>query len=46
MLLALTTVIGYMIALGAVGFTIMHFIKKDVHAHDSETIDPIPDEKF
>lgn len=46
MLFGVTTVLGYMGGLAAVGFTIMYFIKKDVRSHDSETIDPMPEERY
>ena len=39
-------VIGFMITIGVVGITIMHYLTKAMVARDAEIIDPKPESHF
>ncbi len=45
MALGVVTVVGFMIILGIVGFTIMYYLTKAMIKHDSVVIDPIPEKR-
>lgn len=46
MAIGVITVVGFMVILGLVGMIVMHFIGKALPTHDSEVIDPKPNNQF
>ena len=46
MLFGIITLIGFMLMLAIVGFTMIHFLTKALIKHDSERIDPIPHKRY
>lgn len=46
MAFGIVTVVGFMIILGIVGVTIMHYLTKAMITHDSVIIDPIPEKRY
>ncbi|WP_203334720.1 hypothetical protein [Planococcus beigongshangi] len=46
MLEQLVTVLGFMVVIFLFFFTLLHFLGKELHTHDAEHIDPLPEDKY
>ncbi|QDY46007.1 hypothetical protein FK545_12895 [Planococcus glaciei] len=42
MLEGVTIVMGFMVVIFLFFFTLLHFLGKELHAHDAEHVDPLP----
>ncbi|HSJ37961.1 MAG TPA: hypothetical protein VK945_07075 [Planococcus sp. (in: firmicutes)] len=46
MLASIVTVLGFMVVIFIFFFTLLHFIGRELHSHDAEHVDPLPERKF
>ena len=46
MLEGITIVMGFMVVIFLFFFTLLHFLGKELHAHDAEHVDPLPKKRF
>lgn len=46
MLEQLVTVLGFMVVIFLLFFTLLHYLGKELHTHDAEHVDPKPDHKY
>ncbi|EGA89354.1 hypothetical protein GPDM_10610 [Planococcus donghaensis MPA1U2] len=42
----ITVVLGFMVVIFMFFFTLLHFLGKELHTHDSEHVDPVPEKKY
>lgn len=46
MLEGVTIVLGFMVVIFLFFFTLLHFLGKELHAHDAEHVDPMPKKRY
>ncbi|ETP68973.1 hypothetical protein QWY22_05260 [Planococcus liqunii] len=46
MLEGVTIVMGFMVVIFLFFFTLLHFLGKELHAHDAEHVDPLPKKRY
>jgi hypothetical protein len=46
MIYGITVTLGFMAVIFMFFFTLLHFLGKELHTHDAEHVDPIPEEKY
>ncbi len=46
MLYGVTVTLGFMVVIFLFFFTLMYFLGKELHTHDAEHVDPLPDKKY
>ncbi|WP_186763758.1 hypothetical protein [Planomicrobium sp. CPCC 101079] len=46
MIYGITVTLGFMVVIGLFFVTLMHFLGKELHSHDAEHVDPIPEKTY
>lgn len=46
MLSGIITVLGFMAVIFMFFFTLLHYLGKELHIHDAEHVDPLPNRKY
>jgi len=46
MLEQIVTVMGFMVVIFLLFFTLLHFLGKELHSKDAEHVDPMPERKY
>ncbi|MBB5181794.1 hypothetical protein HNQ44_003268 [Planomicrobium koreense] len=46
MLYGVTVTLGFMVVIFLFFFTLMYFLRKELHTHDAEHVDPLPEKKY
>lgn len=46
MFYGITVVLGFMAVIFMFFFTLLHFLGKELHTHDAEHVDPMPEKKY
>ena len=46
MLAGVITVLGFMAVIFIFFFTLLHFLGRELHPHDAEHVDPLPERKY